>query len=474
MIELIIVVLVILIPSFILIQRYPDFFFWLFLMLFFDPGGFFEGYFESNIFGLVDYTDALFVMLLISIFSVKNKVGLLNYDKDFKKIFYYFLFFQIYYVIFYGFLVPYLNNRLDFLFFLQKNRMYFMALPIMYGVYIFTQRSINIFFKMLVFFSITILILYTFTLLSGIQIIPIFRMERYQGSGIERMGMLSYGLINLILPVAIILFFIKQRKKINLQNEKIIYLSALLMLVTYLLTLTRREYLSIALSIILILLLVSYILKTSKLKLSTKIIFPAILGFLTLFVLFPQSLDNTINLFKDTLSLVFTGQDTMGRTDYRISGTGDLLFVKQIIGENIFMGTGYIPYIWADIVRLKSYGDTFAMAMDASAEVPIYGAFFRLGIVGVIFSSGIYILLLKNAFTFSRSLKMNRDKLTNISNYDLLLTFLSLYLVFSLFTIRFYTLFGDFYSPSTLPLFAVILGLFYSLKKKWNEKLVEF
>ncbi|MBK7380880.1 MAG: hypothetical protein IPJ03_18140 [Ignavibacteriales bacterium] len=213
MIEIIIVLLVILIPSFILIQRYPDFFFWLFLMLFFDPGGFFQGYFESNIFGLIDYSDVIFVLLVIAILSVKKGTVLINNDKDFKKIFYYFLLVQIYYVIFYGFLVPYLNNRIDFQFFLQKNRMYFMALPIMYGVYLFTQRSINIFFKMLVFFSITLLILYLITLLTNIPIVPLETLERYTGSGIERISMLSYGLIHWILPIAIILFFIKQRKR---------------------------------------------------------------------------------------------------------------------------------------------------------------------------------------------------------------------------------------------------------------------
>ncbi|MBK7380881.1 MAG: hypothetical protein IPJ03_18145 [Ignavibacteriales bacterium] len=156
-------------------------------------------------------------------------------------------------------------------------------------------------------------------------------------------------------------------------------------------------------------------------------------------------------------------------TDYRVSGTGDMLYVKQIIGENFIIGTGYVPYIWADIVRLKSYGDTFAMAMDASAEVPIYGAFFRLGIMGVVLTSGIYILLLKNVFTFTKSLKLFRDRLIHFSDIELILTLLSLYLIFSLFTIRFYTLFGDFYSPSTIPVFAVVVGLFYSLKKKWDN-----
>jgi len=54
---------------------------------------------------------------------------------------------------------------------------------------------------------------------------------------------------------------------------------------------------------------------------------------------------------------------------------------------------------------------------------------------------------------------------------ELVITFLSLYLVFSIYAINFYALFGVFYSPSTIPLFGVVLGLFYALKKKWENTL---
>lgn len=466
--------LIVLLVFFLLIQKKPDFWFWLFLMLFFDPGGFFHGYFDSKAVGPLNFSDLFFFGILAAINIVSRQSRILSQDAGFKRMFYYLLFFQIYYVVFYGLLVPYYNNRLDFFFFLQKNRAYFMVLPIMYGVYLFTQRSINLFFKMLVYFAITILTLYMITLLTKIPIIPTLTMERYTGTGIERIAMLSYGLIDLIFPIAIILFLLDRFKRINIKNKKGIYFSAMLMLITYFLTLTRREYLSIVLSIILIILSISYVFRVSKFKLSRKIIIPALLGFLLLFALFPKSLDNTLTLFQDTFSLVLTGKDTSGQTDYRISGTDDMLYVKQIISENPVMGTGYIPYIWADIVELKKYGDTFAMAMDASAEVPIYGAFFRLGIVGVLLASGVYILLLKDLFKFLKGIKKRSVLLNRLSNVESILIFLSIYHLLSIFTIRVYGLFGDFYNPSTIPVFAVMLGLFYSLKKKWENLNREF
>lgn len=454
---------------FFFIYRHPDFFFWLFLMLFFDPGGFFTGYFENNAISLINFSDLFFIGILLSVLSVVlKKNNIVKIDPSFKKIFLCLLIFQIYYICIYGYVVPYYNGKLDFQFFLQKNRMYFMALPIMYSIYLFSHRNIKLFYKALVYFSITILSLYLITLITNLSIIPLMTLERYDGSGIVRISMLSYGLIDWIMPIAIIIIFLKVKKKIKFPKEKMIYISAILMLMAYFLTLTRREYLDIVLSIILLLFLVSYVFGIPMMRLTKRILIPALLGILSFFALFPKSFDNTVRLFEDTFSLVLTGKDTKGRTDYRISGTGDMLYVKQIISENPLMGTGYTPYMWEDIVRLKGYGDTFAMAMDASSEVPIYGAFFRLGIVGVLLAAGIYFLLLKDLYKFLKKLRKNGKKLIRFNRIEVVLLLLSIYLLTSVFTIRIYDLFGYFYSPSTIPLFGVMLGLFYSLKKKWK------
>jgi len=469
MIELIILILIILIPLVLLIQKFPDFFFWFLLMLFFDPGGFFEGYFSSKVIGPINFSDLFFGGMIFSIAIVKGRKKVLSFDNNFKRIFIYFIFFQFYYIIFYGFIVPLLNNRLDFFFFLQKNRMYFMALPIMYGVYIFAQRSLKIFFKLLIIFSFTILVLYLFTLIIKLPIVPIETMERYTGSGIERISMLSYGLIYWILPLAIIIFYIKQKVRINIINEKVIYFNAFLMFITYLLTLTRREYLRIFLTIVLISILVSYIFRVSKIKLNIKILTSVLLGLIVFSFVFPNSLGNIITVFKDTFLVIFTGHNIQGMEEYRVTGTGDMLYVKQIIKENFLLGTGYVPYIWEDIVRLKLYGDTFAMALDASAEVPIYGAFFRLGILGVLFASGIYIIILKDLINVTKSIKRFKERLFYLNDIELIMFFMTLYLLFSHFTIQFYSLFGVFYSPSTIPEFGVLIGLFYALKKKWEN-----
>ncbi len=471
------------------INKNPHYWFWLLLMLFFDPGGFFEGYFSNEAIGPLNFSDLFFVVMLISIISVKNQSVLSN-DKDFKKIFYYILFFQFYYILTYGFLVPYVNERLDFFHFIQKNRMYFMSLPIMYGVYVFSNRSLIIFFNLFVYFSFMILILYFVTLIFKIPIVPILEMERYYGSGIQRISMLSYGLIVFIFPLGIIMFLLKNklRFKINneriiflsatlmlfaknklrfkINNERIIFLSATLMLFAELLTLTRRQYLSVIISIFLIILIFSYVFQVSKIRLAKKIIFPTLFLILLIGFVFPKQLENFELILLDTISTILTGRNIQGDIEYRVTGTGDLLYVKQFISENIFWGIGYIPYTWADIVYLKKYQDPLALSLDASAEVPIYGAFMRLGVVGVLIASGIYFILLKNLFKFSKIIKSHVYIFNSFNTIEIIFIFLVIYYLISHFTINAYALFGVFYSPHGIPLFAVFLGLFYSLKNK--------
>lgn len=453
-----------------MITESPDFFFWLFLMLFFDPGGFFAGYFESNAIGLVNFSDLFFLGMLVAIVAAKSKGGrTLAEDVEMRKMLYYLVFFQLYFAVVYGYLVPLYYGRLDLVFFFQKNRMFFMAVPIMYGVYFFSQRSLGMFFKFLVAFSVVILGLYFITLLTHLHIVPLQTWERYGPGSFQRISMITYGLIDWILPIGIVLMLLRKTIELEIVGRKFIYLSALLMLITYLITFTRREYLAIALSIVLITLIISYVFRVSKVALGKIFVVPVLCGILLLYASFPSDVNHVLSTFENSFSLVLTGKDTRGRTDYRVSGTGDLIYAKQIIGEHLYFGTGYIPYLWSEEIELEAQRDPLATALDASAEVPIYGAFLRLGILGVLVASGIYVLLLKDLFAFLRSLKRNANALLDFNGIDLLTTFLVLYLLVSIFTIKAYTLFGDFYSPSTLPVFGTTVSLFYALKKKFED-----
>lgn len=450
-----------------LLFRSPDKCFWLSLFFFFDPGGFYEGYFDSKLIGLLNFSDVLFFMIILSIIFTRVNSSLFKQDSKFRFIFNYTIIFLLYYVLIYGMVIPFYYERIDIPFFLVKNRNMFYSIFLMYGVYKFSG-TIEVLFNQIKWLSLIILLLYFLTLFAGLPIVPVVSMDRYSWSGIQRLSMIEYGMIEWILYIGIILFFVKQIKNKFIQNDLVIYVSSGLMFVALLLTLTRREYLGLVLSTLVVSLLVSYIFNEPKLKLLSKLVIPAVLISILVFAFLPNDLENFTLIFRDTFSLLFTGQDTGGAGDYRISGTGPLEYAKQIILENPIFGTGYISYLWSDIEQLKNYGDTFASAIDASAEVPIFGAFFRFGIFGVIISSFFYYILYKDLFGFLQKLRLANNKLFSIDTRYLLILLFAIFSLLANLFVKFYNVFMEFYTPSRFPLFIVTVALFYAMSFRFN------
>ena len=58
-------------PLIIFIWKKPDFFFWLFLNLFFDPGGYVNGFLGGNVFGRFNVTDICIFFIVICLMSPK-------------------------------------------------------------------------------------------------------------------------------------------------------------------------------------------------------------------------------------------------------------------------------------------------------------------------------------------------------------------------------------------------------------------
>ncbi|MFC2135027.1 hypothetical protein ACFLTH_10440 [Bacteroidota bacterium] len=461
MFNLLTLLIIIGIPSFFLIQKNPDFFFWFGLMMFFDPGGYVEGYLGGNLLGLLNVTDVFFVVMMTCLISVKNKINPFKTDKDFKKIFFYLLWFHLFFIIIYGLIIPIYNGRLDFVFFLVKSREYFMALPIMYAVYIFAHRNFALFFNIFIYISALVLILYFVTLTTGVELIPVWRFDRYSGYDYQRISLWNYGLIHWVLNLGIIAFFLFLKKKKAIPKINLLYLSAVLMAVTLLITLTRREYLYIGFSVIVISIVLWYLFRMSKLKIYFKTILPAFIVLFFLVLLIPQSFEGVGRIFQDTFSIILTGQDTRGVTDYRIAGTGDLEIARSMISENLFWGTGYLPYTWAEVVRMKLAGDPFAAAIDASGEIPLYGILFRMGLIGFLLGSFIFIAVIKIIIKLLKHIKRNPVPQSNLE--FLFILFLLVELMIG-FTFNLYSTYGAFFSPIKMVIIALKLSFLFALK----------
>jgi len=101
-------ILVILIAAFSVwgVFRWPDFFFWVFLILFLDPSGYFTIYFDKETLGGIYYQDIIFPLLFLPIFSPRVDASGIWKDKMLKMVLVAELIFFFYHLIVYGYIVP--------------------------------------------------------------------------------------------------------------------------------------------------------------------------------------------------------------------------------------------------------------------------------------------------------------------------------------------------------------------------------
>ncbi|MCK4957250.1 MAG: hypothetical protein KAS49_06405, partial [Candidatus Cloacimonetes bacterium] len=231
--------------------------------------------------------------------------------------------------------------------FLLKNRNILYGLIILFSTYYYAHRSLKYFYLVTLTVGSVILVMYFITLITGLDLISYSQMERYRGSGMMRIGMSSYGLIVHLLPMAIVTFLVAKRR-ITISYRKILYFSGILMALTMLLTLSRRHILDILGMIVLGVMIISYLFNILKIKAIMKFLIPLFLLIIITSVALPKYVGHIIKITEDTLSLVATGEDTRGKGNYRISGTGDLLLVKKSIADDFLIGNGYTYLYWGN------------------------------------------------------------------------------------------------------------------------------
>lgn len=435
--------------------------FWISLMLFFDSGGFFSGYLGGDIAWRIKYYDVFFGFMLIAYFLNKDSLRKPNHDLEFIKISRYFLLISLYFLLVTGIIVPLVKDYYNLPLFLQKNRLYFYAIPIFIMSYRFSLSSIYYFYRVLIAFSMLILLAFMITLLTPVNIVPIYTFNRYSEG--DRISMISYGLIHWVLPMGMISLAIGRNLK--LANTKYLILSFLLMLIAIFLTLTRREFLRVAFMALIIPFLLSLFNKSLYIKKYLKFIFPALGLIFLLSLMFPKYIDLSSRVMNDTFLLLYSGKDVQGVRDYRVTGSGDLELVKELIRANPFFGIGYYPAQWSNIMEMQKAGSRIALAIDAGGEVPIYGAVMTLGIIGLLVPFLLYwtiFIFWKQAYNH---LRLYYTKLTSYPEELLLFITMMIFLLLKV-TVEGYGLFGEFYNPYGFTNFTLLLGMSLGLFQK--------
>ncbi|MGD1822472.1 MAG: hypothetical protein ACPKM0_06875 [Pleomorphochaeta sp.] len=439
-------------------NKKPVWGFWIALSLFFNPAGLISYYMPNPIIGPLLLSDLMFFCMIFCFYKSKTNGKLWkSYDKQYKTFFYYLCFLLIYYYVVVLWLVPLYFERFDIHNFIKGRKFIW---GILIGLMVYKEilwYGFQTLFKVVIWTTIIGISLFFISML-GYSIVPIIEVQRYAGESLLRYGMLSYGIMTMILYLVwtIILMnsdFIKKSK-----NSIYYYIAFALYILVGLLTLTRRTYLNFFLLPVLLYFLYSYIVK--KTISLYKIIVPFFFIVIILGVFSPAFFITAERIVKDTFLLVFTGKDTRGEGNYRLEGEGDLLLTKKFIRESPILGQGYYYFNYGlkydNTVSVKDMN--FMNAQDAAFEVPIYSVFFQRGWLGFLLYIPVYIFIILILQKIIIILRKNIRYLAR--DIPLCVVFaISMVLFFvQVFSINAYNLFGTF----TEPMFMIYCALLFA------------
>jgi len=374
---------------------------------------------------------------------------------------------MLYFVLVYGFIVPQINGRSDFITFLIKSRTYFMAFLLIRPIYFFVKFGMEVQFKFVIYLAAICLTIYFISLISGLKLIPIAMGDRYINSGIMRITLWSYGLFDWVLNLAFIVFLLK----IKVKNKKLLFYSGLLMAFTIVLTLTRRELLDRVFSLFIVLILVKYLLGSHRKIQIIKLFLPLAIVIGLLGITFPKYIGYVNNEYKSVESLTKTGKDMAGNEDYRFAGTGDVVLMKKLIRENLFFGVGFTRYSLEDLSNLRDSNNPLA-GLYAGGELPYLGSIGKMGIFGLLMFLPVYILILNMSLKLYRIIKNNDINIFIRNNYyELIFSVFALTFTINKFTFTLYNIFVETNNSSSFFIFIVIVSILIACYNSFNKAL---
>ena len=182
-----------------------DHVFWIVFILFTNPAGILEaiGLGMSEQGGSIHFTDILFLILLVCLFLVHDNKVVFS-DQYFSKLVKYTLVFTCYYLLVFIFFVPVFreNQGYSLLTAIIKSRYAIYNVFLIFMVYQFYLRSGKLFLKYFLFSSLIVIVLFLLTILTGLDIMPVFELERGYVD-VNRLLMISNGLLPILIPMGI-------------------------------------------------------------------------------------------------------------------------------------------------------------------------------------------------------------------------------------------------------------------------------
>jgi hypothetical protein len=424
-----------------------DHIFWILIFLYTDPGGILL--LNLNVQGGIKFEDIIILLIWTVFFFSPSKKRIKSTSAEFKISIAVVLWF-VYFIFIYGILN---NETSDLLFFLKKMRRAFYAGSIFFIASYFTSRNTKLFFIYSIIFSAFVLLSLFVSIITGVEIITIRVAER-GFSDVERLYSYSYGLAPWLIPISLVILVFKIRTPLR---NKIITLG-ILMVIAWILSITRRHLFSTFFYIIIVYIMAYYSRYMRKL-ISLRFIPIVLIPIVVIAITSPKYL----GAIKDSFSITYDAiinPESASEADYqRLSLVGQKDIMKNIHDEP-FLGTGY-NHLW-----FTAEGDKIGME---GADYPFLSAIAMHGIVGLLFFFPIYWFVYRYLFKSMQVIKKNRISIF-LTNYDSLM-FLSVACI--LFFNLFY--YQNYFGPASISIksgtFYLSIGMLMGLFRR-NPRLI--
>jgi O-antigen ligase len=360
-----------------IIRRWPDYAFWLILLLLFDPSGHFSVYLGKDSLGGFYYRDFLFVLAFIPLFTKEIEVRKLLSFRPFLIIIGVQLLFLLYHIFVFGYFQT--EKGWDYLlrYVLIRERMSVFGFMLIIPVFVMARRRLSFLVDILVISTIIVYAAYFITLLSNAELVPVWQAERYRGTGILRYSLYSSGLTDMLVPLAIFIFV----RKVPYRYSKLLYASVAMVIMAVILSLTKSTYINFAGLVVASLFLYYRIYKPSVQGLLFMLAGPALLLLFVTWIVFPDYPGLAWRQVQDIWLFITCDAYTSGVVEGRLENQWPAHLA--LIRERPFFGTG------------AAFSDFFSMRFDVSdyevTDLPITGHLAMYGVVGLAIYSLFYI-----------------------------------------------------------------------------------
>jgi hypothetical protein len=225
-----------------LVHRWPDYVFWIVIVLLFDPTGHLAVYFGKEALGGFYFRDFLFVLAFTPFLTSRvDRRGIFSF-KPFMVLFGVQILFLLYHVFVFGYWQPEKGWSYVLRYVLVRERMTVFGFLLILPVFMMARRNLAIFVNVLVTTSVIVYLIYFITVTTDVELLPLWQAERYRGTGILRYLMFSSGLSDMLIPLSVFVF----ARRIDFRYKNLLFIGTVLMLLAVLLSLTKSSYINVA------------------------------------------------------------------------------------------------------------------------------------------------------------------------------------------------------------------------------------